>query len=303
MINTCHHHYDEGGQCNSAAVTDQNYCTYHLRYRARQLRMAQLRARSERFDIKLPPLESMYAVQSALTQLAEALAADMIDPKRAQQLLSVLRLASLNLRHSDKWQPSVYHTEVAGPAVDLATEYGLPTDLDLDTRPELAFPQSVILSKERSDESKDPFVSLHRAGGDSPTGNWQPTTYNFSDLSPMPTVAYCKDGPGCPEHTIRADFPVTPDAVEVFDVLETQGSDASRRRAKQLAYNRQRRQQHDNRKRYTAIALEHNLRLAAEKLAERKLADREALAKLAAKKPSASVETGETFVAKEAATA
>jgi hypothetical protein len=146
MIKTCNHLYDEGGQCNSAAVTGQNYCTYHLRYRARQLRMAQLRARSERFDLKLPLLESMYAVQSALTQLAEALAADMIDPKHAQQLLSVLRLASLNLRHSDKWQPSVYHTEVAGPAVDLAAEYGLPP------RPRPRHPSRSRVSPARSTE-------------------------------------------------------------------------------------------------------------------------------------------------------
>jgi hypothetical protein len=122
-LHTCHHLYDEGGKCNSAAVTDQKYCAYHLRYRARQLRMAQHRARNQHFDLKLPPL-AMFAVQSALTQLGEALAADMIDPKRAQQLLSVLRLASRNLLHSDKWQPSVYHTEV--PAIDLAAEYGLP---------------------------------------------------------------------------------------------------------------------------------------------------------------------------------
>src|ERR1019366_7058011 len=100
------------------------------------------RARNQHFDLKLPPLESMYAVQSALTQLGEALAADMIDPKRAQQLLSVLRLASRNLLHSEKWQPSVYHTEIAAPAlsVDFAAEYGLPRDLDLDTPPEVAFP-------------------------------------------------------------------------------------------------------------------------------------------------------------------
>jgi hypothetical protein len=287
-LNTCHHLYDEGGQCNSAAVTGQNYCTYHLRYRARQLRMAQLRARSERFDLKLPPLESMYAVQSALSQLAEALAADMIDPKRAQQLLSVLRLASLNLRHPDKWQPSVYHTEVAAPAIDLAAEYGLPRDLDLDTPPEVAFPPSSVGAPPLSPDFGD---RVGEGVGASP------------DLSPMPTVAYCKEGPGCPEHTIRADFPVTPDAVEVFDVLETQGSDASRRRAKQLAHNRQRRQQHDNRKRYTAIALEHNLRLAAEKLAERKLAEQQARESLAAKKPASSVENSETFAAKEAATA
>ena len=50
---TCNHLYDEGGKCKSAAVTDQKYCTYHLRYRARQLRMAQFRARNQRFDLKL----------------------------------------------------------------------------------------------------------------------------------------------------------------------------------------------------------------------------------------------------------
>jgi hypothetical protein len=289
-LNTCHHLYDEGGKCNSAAVTGQKYCTYHLRYRVRQLRMAQFRARNQRFDIKLPPLESMFAVQSALTQLAEALAADMIDPKRAQQLLSVLRLASRNLLHSDKWQPSVYHTEVAAPAqsVDLAAEYGLPRDLDLDTPPDVAFPQSVILSEERSDESKDPFISAFRAGEGA-----------FPD-SPMPTVTYCKDGPGCPEHTIRADFPVTPEAVEIVEVAETLGSDAAARRGGQLSRNRQRRLQTSNRKRYAAIALEKNMRIAAERLAESKFAEKQIQETLAAKKPSASVETGETFAAKEA---
>jgi hypothetical protein len=251
-LHTCHHLYDEGGKCNSAAVTDQKYCTYHLRYRARQLRMAQHRARNQRFDLKLPPLESMFAVQSALTQLGEALAADMIDPKRAQQLLSVLRLASRNLLHSDKWQPSVYHTEVPAPAIDLAAEYGLPRGLDLDTPPELAFPSP-----------PSPAASE--------TDNWPPATDNcFS--SPMPTVAYCKDGPGCPEHTIRADFPITPENVEVYEVFQTLGSDAAAIRGGQLQRNSQRRHLRSDRKRFAAIALERNMRLAAERLAAEKLA-------------------------------
>src|ERR1019366_4039123 len=98
------------------------------------------RARNQHFDLKLPPLESMYAVQSALTQLGEALAADMIDPKRAQQLLSVLRLASRNLLHSAKWQPSVYHSGAPPPALDLSPESGPPRARHLDPPPELAFP-------------------------------------------------------------------------------------------------------------------------------------------------------------------
>src|SRR5271165_3475222 len=123
---TCTHIHDTGGTCNSAAVKDRDYCTYHLRYRARLLRMAQARARGERFDIKLPPLESMHAVQSALSQLAEALAADMIDLKRADKLLNALRVASRNLLKSDKWPAGIAHSDQPGPAVDLTAEYGLP---------------------------------------------------------------------------------------------------------------------------------------------------------------------------------
>ena len=68
-LQTCTHIHDTGGTCNSIADKNQHYCVYHLRHRARLMRMAQARARSERFDLKLPPLESMHAVQSALTQL------------------------------------------------------------------------------------------------------------------------------------------------------------------------------------------------------------------------------------------
>jgi hypothetical protein len=62
-----------GRTCNSVAAKDQKYCPHHLRYRARQLRLAQARARADCFDVKLPPLEDMYAVQSALAQIAEKL--------------------------------------------------------------------------------------------------------------------------------------------------------------------------------------------------------------------------------------
>jgi hypothetical protein len=227
--------------------------------------MAQHRARNQRFDLKLPPLESMFAVQSALTQLGEALAADMIDPKRAQQLLSVLRFASRNLLHSDKWQPSVYHTEVPAPAIDLAAEYGLPRGLDLDTPPELAFPSPPSPAASETDNWPPA------------TDNWPPATDNcFS--SPMPTVAYCKDGPGCPEHTIRADFPITPENVEVYEVFQTLGSDAAAIRGGQLQRNSQRRHLRSDRKRFAAIALERNMRLAAEKLATQKLAAEKATA-------------------------
>ena len=138
---TCNHLYDTGGTCNSVAVKDRDYCLFHLRYRARQLRSAQARARMERFNLQLPPIESMATVLSAVNQLVEAVAANMIDLKRADFLLKSLRFAAQTLKSSDKWLPSVYHSDQPAPAIDLAAEYGLPNDLDLDTPPEVAFPR------------------------------------------------------------------------------------------------------------------------------------------------------------------
>ncbi|HEY4934901.1 MAG TPA: hypothetical protein VII23_25305 [Terriglobales bacterium] len=281
---TCTYIHDDGGIFNSAAVTDRNLCLYHLRHRARLMRMAQYRARDQRFDLQLPPLESMFAVQSALTQLSEALAADMIDLKRADRLIRVLNIASRNLLKSDKWPASPYHSDQPAPAVDLAADYGLPNDLDLNLPTEVAFP------------------SRTHASALSETDNCPPTTDNrFS--SPMPTMAYCKDGPGCPEHTIRADFPVTPEAVEIVEIAETLGSDAAARRGGQLQRNRQRRQLTSDRKRYAAIAMEKNMQIAAERLAEQKIAGKQAQEDLAARKPPTSVASGDTIAFKEEAIA
>ncbi len=70
---TCTYTYDSGRTCKSAAAKDREFCGYHLRYRGRLLRMAQSRARHQSFDITLPPLDSLCSIQSALSQVAEAL--------------------------------------------------------------------------------------------------------------------------------------------------------------------------------------------------------------------------------------
>ncbi len=136
----------------------------------------------------------------------------------------------------------------------------------------------------------------------------------------MPTVDYCQHGPGCPEHTIRADYPETPELAELHEIRETQGMDAAIERYKQQQRNQHRRHVAAGRKRYAAIALEKNLRLAADQLAERKLVERAAQQAAAegcsippsiggagpfpdsSKKPVASA-AGETLAAKEVATA
>ena len=286
---TCTHTYDSGRTCKSAAAKDRDYCGYHLRYRGRLLRMAQSRARHQRWDITLPPLDSLCSIHSALSQVAEALAADMIDPRRAQGLLKALRMAKENLKDIEHWHDTPYHNEDAGAYDNFEAEYGLPLGVDLNAPPEVAFPPP----HGSSGFSSRAQAAASAAAVEGPAFSGAAA---LPDLSPMPTVAYCKDGPGCPEHTIRADFPVTPETVEIYEVLQTEGSDAAARRGNQLERNRQRRQQHSDRKRYAAIALERNMRIAAEKLAEQKLAAETAAANAqpvaspAQKKPPTSID-------------
>ena len=141
---TCTYIHDTGYLCQSAAVGGREYCCYHLRHRGRQMRMAKHRARGERFDLHLPPLENMHAVQSALSQVIEALAADMIDPKRAHELLLALRQAATNFRHPEAWRASEYKNDQSAPYPksyeEFEAEYGLPENLDLKVSPEVAFP-------------------------------------------------------------------------------------------------------------------------------------------------------------------
>ena len=153
---TCTHTDDTGHTCQSAAVKNRDYCGFHLRYRGRLLRQAQYRARHQRFDITLPPLDSLCSIQSALCQVAEALAADMIDPRRAQGLLKALRFAKENLRDALKdnaaWPPSPYHSEDAAAYDNFESDYGLPENLDVSVPPDVSFPRRLIprVSSERS---------------------------------------------------------------------------------------------------------------------------------------------------------
>jgi hypothetical protein len=157
MLNyrTCTHTDDSGHICQSVAAKNRDYCGFHLRYRGRLLRQAQYRARHQRFDLTLPPLDSLCSIQSALCQVVEALAADMVDPRRAQGLLKALRFAKENLRDSLKensdWHATPYHTERAEAYDNFESDYGLPDNIDVSVPPDVTFPppltpQGVILS-------------------------------------------------------------------------------------------------------------------------------------------------------------
>jgi hypothetical protein len=127
----------------------------------------------------------------------------------------------------------------------------------------------------------------------------------------MPTVAWCEHGPGCPEHTIRADYPVTPQAAELDEITLTQGGDAAVIRSRQMDRNWERRQISTNRQRYIRIAMQRNMRIAADRLAERarqdesvsgpQLPDAGSCGNIAglAKKPPVAAAPSETIAAQE----
>jgi len=287
---TCTHVYDNGNFCQSAAAKDLDFCVFHLRYRARQLRMAQARARSQRFDLKLPPLESMSTVLSAVNQLVEAVAADMLDLKRAEFLLKSLRFAAQALKSSDKWQPSVFHTDVVAPAVDVAAEYGLPHDLDLNTPPEVAFPPPEPVPVGAPPLSPSFGDRVGDAGG----GDF----YEAAKLA---------------VENAFEPFEFKPQDIELTELYNTQGLKAMESRAREHQYNERRRKQRKlfraNYERYIAEAKARNIQRAAEKLVAEKLAAEKAPASQARsdqpemKKPPTTAGAGEGFMAKEDAIA
>ncbi len=270
---TCTHVHDNGHYCQSAAASGRDYCCYHLRHRGRLMRMAQARARSQRFDLRLPPLENMHAVQSALSQLVEAVAADMIDLKRAHFLLSALRQAANNFKHPDAWKPSAYQNDhsQAHPYNynNFEAEYGLPDNLDLDAPPEVAFPPP-----QPAETSGAPPLSpaVGDRVGDFPGGPQLPSL-DRAPLFPDIPAPYVRD------YTAEAEaamFEATPEDIELNEILKEQGYKAFDRRAKEHQRNADRRKQRKlfraNYERYAAEAKAKNIQRAAEKLIAEKLA-------------------------------
>jgi hypothetical protein len=282
---TCTYRDDSGSLCQSAAARGRHLCAFHLNYRGRLLRIAQYRARQQRFNLVLPPLDSLCSIQSALCQVAEALAADMIDPRRAQGLLKALRFAKENIKDSLKdnslWRQSPYHSEDAVAYDNFESDYGLPENLDITIPAEVSFPpppleppMGVILS-ERS-ESKDPFLSRSTVGGPQ-----LPDVGNCGSAIVRDYMAEAEEAMQC-----------HPEDIELEEVMKKYGYKAWDERCKEHQRNERRRRQRKyfraNYDRFVAEAKARNIQRAAERLYQERIA---AEATESAKKPPTSVES------------
>lgn len=268
---TCTHTDDSGHTCNSAAIKGRDFCAFHLNYRGRQLRMAQYRARHQRFDLTLPPLDSLCSIQSALCQVAEALAADMIDPRRAQGLLKALRFAKENLRDALKenadWRQSPYHSEEAASYDSFESDYGLPENLDVNLPPEVSFPPPVPMGGPQ-------FPDFGNCGnatnvGAPPLSPAIGDRVGVSPSAPQPSI-------GDFMAETEAAMQVHPEDIELMEIMKRYGYKAWDQRAKEHQKNERRRRQRKhfraNYDRFVAEANARNIQNAAERLYQERLA-------------------------------
>ena len=144
-LNHCRHIKEDGLFCQGPALNGRDYCYFHLRTLGRRLRMARERARREPHRLILPLLEDMNAVQVARMQVLDALAAGLLEERRAGLLLYGLQQASTDLR-SLTAAPSLGVYEESDTALraqeypGFEAEFDLPQDFDLTLPPEVAFP-------------------------------------------------------------------------------------------------------------------------------------------------------------------
>jgi hypothetical protein len=93
MYIECRHIFPSGKKCQSPALTEKDFCYFHHNKRNQQPRSHKAGEPSTLIH-HLPPLEDVDTIMTALSDVLLALAANRIDPRRAQILIYGLQVAS-----------------------------------------------------------------------------------------------------------------------------------------------------------------------------------------------------------------
>ena len=136
-IPRCQHIKTNGVRCGSPALRERRHCFFH--HRAHSLRRLRLKRPNQRLVI--PLLEDANSIQMAIQQVAEAIAEDRIDNRRAGLLLFAFQTAASNLKRLDL-EPRELR-ESAGPVSpflkmvmdELGIKPSYPADTDDDEMP------------------------------------------------------------------------------------------------------------------------------------------------------------------------
>ena len=163
IIPLCHHVRESACRCGSAAMQNRRYCYYHQIFRGRRLKMARARRRRERWQVQLPPLEDLYAVQVGIQQVLDALGSEQLDRHTARVMLTGLRQAAANLRlPQEEWDDSARFDDVQSVEWSgFEKAHGLPDGFDVDTPPEEAFPPANAAPDELEAAGDDPAADDH----------------------------------------------------------------------------------------------------------------------------------------------
>ena len=109
----CRHILTDGRRCGSPSLRKEHFCYYHHKIR-RPVPIRELEARRGMQGVfELPNPEDRSAIQHAIGQVLQRIAANELDPRRAGLLLYGLQIASLNLLKNDqKVIPEAYVEEI-----------------------------------------------------------------------------------------------------------------------------------------------------------------------------------------------
>ena len=284
---TCRHVHANGALCKSPPLHHRDYCHFHLDQIGRQLRAARARARYQPASLRLPLLEDPFAVQVALMQVADAITHNEIDVPRGRLLMSLLRLASSNLKTARNWkQEPLFADADAETAITewpgFEQENDLPPDFDLSVDPEAAFPIN-------------------------PTEGLCETAKQETASAPyIPAVGmYGRDADSALRAQIRqalgeAKTPtpqVTADQLELMDIYEREGQQAARKFSDQMARNARRRERRLRRAQFEEQARHHNINIAARRLVEEQQREASAAIQSAGNDATVTDPAGDTVVA------
>jgi len=101
----CEYVQPNGRFCGSPALRGRDYCYWHLTCVARRARVEKQQATCDPTPPELPPLEDANSIQLAIMTVMDAILHDRIGPRKANQLLYALQLASNNLKQGVNLQP------------------------------------------------------------------------------------------------------------------------------------------------------------------------------------------------------
>jgi hypothetical protein len=138
---SCHHVKEDGTYCGSPALRNRKYCYSHLKERGRRLRRARALRDNVPYRVEIQSLDNPYAIRSALTEIAQALAAGQLDSRTAGKLLYAIQLVSTQNRRIEQMEAAAAKDPVPVGSDDnsrvqecpeFEKQFGLPPGADLD---------------------------------------------------------------------------------------------------------------------------------------------------------------------------